>query len=219
MGLVTVAEAARRLDVSTRQVQHLVKSGELSQLARGVLDEISLERFEAVRQGSHNRAWSESTAWAAVSLLSGGRAEWLGDTQRSRLKSRIRRLTAVDLVERTRGRATVTRYRAHSSVRQSLRDGLICSAAASAQLGLTESNAIDGYLSGDTVEDLVRGIGLIRDDNGLVTLRATSFDLLTVRRLAGGVVLAALDHAESLDSRERRAGIEALTSVLTDFHD
>lgn len=60
--------------------------------------------------------------------------------------------------------------------------------------------------------------GLIRDDTGNVTLRATSADLEVVRELiSASDVLAALDLAESLDVRERRAGMIALERALEAF--
>lgn len=78
MNLIAVSEAAARLGVSTRQVQHLVARGELQQVVRGALDETSVERLMAVRGGSHRRAWSEATAWGAVAILSGADAGWMG---------------------------------------------------------------------------------------------------------------------------------------------
>lgn len=218
MSLMTVSEAAERLGVSTRQVQHLVARGRLRQLARGVIDETSLERLLAVRQGSHRRAWSEPTAWGAVSLLSGGEAEWMGETQRSRLRSRLRGLSAGELVARARQRAEVTRYRAHSSARQHLLGILINTSSVAGRLGLAEGKDVDGYIAALDVDAVVRNHGLILDDDGRVTLRATTMDLDIVRDLANrSVVLAALDLAESLDARERRAGRDALNRGLEAF--
>lgn len=55
-------------------------------------------------------------------------------------------------------------------------------------------------------------------DTGSMTLRATSVDLDVLRDLvSAGEVLAALDLAESLDVRERRAGMDALHRVLGAF--
>lgn len=218
MSLLAVSEAAERLGVSTRQVQHLVARGELRQVARGVLDETSVERLVAVRGGSHKRAWSEATAWGAVALLSGNDAEWMGESQRSRLKGRLRRLGAAELVERARERAEVARYRAHSSAGQYLLAELVYATDASGRLGLAQTNNIDGYLAVGHVVGLVSRHGLIRDDEGRVTLRATSMDLDVVRDLSKrSVVLAALDLAESLDVRERRAGLDAIDRLLEAF--
>ena len=210
-----VSEAAGHLGVSTRQVQNLVASGELRALARGIVDATSVERLLMVRGDSHTRAWSEPTAWGAVSLLSGGDAEWMGETQRSRLRSQLRTMTSADLVARTRERAEVTRYRGHSSSDQHLRGGLVRTADAAGRLGLAAPETIDGYLASDDVAGVVRSHGLIRDDEGRVALRATTMDLDVVRDLANrDVVLAALDLAESLDVRERRAGRDALSRAL-----
>jgi hypothetical protein len=218
MSLMGVSEAAGRLGVSTRQVQNLVARGELRQLARGVVDGASVEHLLAVRGGSHERAWSESTAWAAVSLLSGGDAEWMGASQRSRLRARLRGLAAIDLVERARGRAVVKRYRAHSSAGQRLFGILVYATDAAGRLGLADTNVIDGYLAAGNAAFVVSAHGLIPDEEGRVTLRATTMDLGLVRDLANRrTVLAGLDLAESLDPRERRAGLDAIDRALDDF--
>lgn len=218
VSLIAVSEAADRLGVSARQVQHLVARGELRQLARGIVDETSIERLLAVRGGSHKRAWSQTTAWGAVSLLSGGDADWMGATQRSRLRSRLRGLRGTALVERARERADVTRYRAHSSTGQYLLGVLVYAKDVAGRLGLAETNNVDGYIAADDVASVVGNHGLIRDDEGRVTLRATTMNLHVVKDLANrSVLLAALDLAESLDVRERRAGLDALDRALEDF--
>lgn len=218
MSLLAVSEAAERLGVSTRQVQHLVARGELRSLARGVVDETSVERLLAVRRGSHTRAWAESTAWAAVALLSGREEGWLGQSQRSRLRGRLRGLGAEEMVERARGRASVSRYVAHRSAGERLRSELVDSSSAAERLGLATTNAIDGYLATTDLKAVVARHGLIRDDTGSVTLRATLMDLDVVRDLVSASdALAALDLAESLDVRERRVGIDALDRALGEF--
>lgn len=218
MTLVGVSTVAERLGVSTRQVQHLVAKGDLRQVARGVIDESSVDRFLAVRGDTRRRAWSEPTAWGAVALLSGAEADWLGSRQRTRLKARLRNLSSIGLVERTRDRAVVARYRAHSSAGRYLRTELVHPVNVAGKLGLAETNDIDGYLATADVDGIVTRHGLIRDDEGRVTLRATAMDLDVVGELARrAVVLAALDLAESLNVRERRAGLVALDQALEDF--
>lgn len=213
-----MSEAAKRLGVTTRQVQYLVARGELRQVARGLVEESSVQRLVAVRGGSPKRAWSEATAWGAVALLSGADVVWMGQSQRSRLKGRLRRLNATDLVERARGRAKVTRYRAHSAAGRYLLGELIYASDVAGRLGLAETGDIDGYLAVDDVEGVVARHGLIRDDRGRVTLRATGIDLDVVRTLSKrSAVLAALDLAESLDVRERHAGLNQLDRAMEDF--
>jgi hypothetical protein len=220
MEFVAVTDAARRLGVTTRQVQYLVARGDLRPVARGLIDRASLDRHIATRQGSRHRAWSEGTAWAAASILSDLPAPWLGPTQCSRLKSTLKRLTGVEVVSRARGRAIVHRYRGHSRAAERLRHELVDTSGAAAALGLTEARErVDGYVAAHNLGKVVARHALIEDADGHYTLRATTMDLATVRALAENTsVLAALDLAESLDIRERQAGVAFLDERLKRFN-
>jgi hypothetical protein len=218
MGLVVVSEAAGQLGITTRQVQHLVARGELRALARGVIDDTSVDRYLATRRASRRRAWSEETAWGAVALLSARDAVWMGTSQRSRLKARLRMLGADALVGRARARATVTRYTGHATTAIRLAKELVVTTRTAEALGLAATAAVDGYTTTGEIDSLVARHGLARDDNGMLTLRATAMDLAVVAELANAdTVLGALDLAESLDVRERRVGINALNQALERF--
>jgi len=217
MTILGVEEAAERLGVSSRQVRHLAANGELRLLARGVVDEASVDRLLAVRRGSHSRAWSQGTAWGAVALLSGIDATWMGESQRSRLKGRLRAITAEHLVERARDRAVVRRYAGHASTSKRLRTEVVDLSEVATRLGLAETDAVDAYVADGHLDDLVARHALVLDDTGIVTLRATTMALAVVEKLSTGTVLASLDLAESLDVRERRIGIDALADALARF--
>lgn len=219
MSLLAVRDAAERLGVSTRQVQHLVAQGELTALARGVIDSGSLEAFLAVRGQRRTRAWSPATAWGAVAILSGLEVTWIGDTQRSRLKARLRMMSAADLVERSRDRADAVRYAGHSAIVERLKDAIVDTTSARSRLGLADVAAVDGYVAAQGLDDLVRKFGLARDSDGSITLRRTGFSIDTITRISdASTVLAALDNAGSLDTRERTAGLDALTDALEKLH-
>lgn len=214
MALLAVAEAAELLGVTARQVQHLAAQGDIHMVARGVVDATSVERHLAVHATVHRRAWSEMTAWAAVALLDGVTPEWLGASQISRLKGRLRSLPAAQLVERARGRARVTRYVGHSRGGTRLAAELITASRHAAATGLADAGDVDGYLAEGDVAALIRRHGLRRDDEGRVTLRVTSASKEIVERVAeAGPTLAALDLAESLDVREREAGLSVLAAA------
>ena len=139
----------------------------------------------------------------------------MGATQRSRLKARLRSLTAVELVERTRSRAAATSYSGHSTAIAPLRAVVVETSGAAARLGLVAATGVDGYVASEALDELVRRFALAPDDGGRIVLRATTFPIQTVQELAdAAVVLAALDLAASLDVRERRAGLDALTDAL-----
>lgn len=215
MSLLTVGEAAERLGVSTRQVQHLVAQGHLRQIARGVVDETSVDRVLAVRGARQGRGWAEPTAWGAVAILSGNAVEWMGASQRSRLRTQLRGLSPAQLVARTRNRATAVRYAAHPASLSRLRAEIVDTSQASAPLGLAATASVDGYVELGELDAVADRHGLVQDEEGQVTLRATSMDLAVVRVLAEtAVTVAALDLAESLDSRERNAGLAALERAL-----
>jgi hypothetical protein len=215
MAVLSVRDASQRLSVSTRQVQNLVAHGDLVQLARGVLDEASVDRYLAVRGASRARAWSEPTAWGAIALLSGVTPTWMGTSQRSRLKARLRTLSAAELLARARNRADVVRYSGHPSAIPRIRAEIIDTSAANRALGLADSASVDGYVAPEDLVTISQRYGLARDDSGRFTLRAPSMDLTVVRKLAEtDVVLAALDLSESLDIRERHAGLDGLGRAL-----
>ncbi|MFC5994487.1 hypothetical protein ACFQE5_09720 [Pseudonocardia hispaniensis] len=212
---LTVADAAERLGVTTRQVQHLAARGDIQTVARGLVDATSVARHLAVHATVHRRAWAEMTAWAAVALLSGVAPEWLGASQVSRLRGRLRSLTAAQLVERARNRARVTRYVGHSRAGDRVAAELVAASRASASLGLADMSGVDGYLPVGDVAGLIRRHGLKRDEEGHVILRATSAAIELVEDLAqAGPILAALDLAESLDAREREIGRRVLDAGL-----
>ncbi len=222
---LSAAEVARVLGVSVRQVQLLGSSGDLEFGARGLVDRGSLELYRRARQGSRRRAWSESTAWAAVALLSGVDAGWVGATQRSRLRTALRDASALDnvasvLVARTRNRAVVRRFVGHASSAARLRREVPV-VLVSEVLGLVDDPAtVDGYLSAAEVADVVARHGLEESSRGRLVLRSTGFDLAVIEAIAtaGGLpVLAALDAAASLDPRTRGVGEAVLRRALDQY--
>ena len=218
MSWLAVSEAAERLGVTSRQVQYLVTQGSLRQIARGLIDEASVELLLTARGDVRGRVWTEATAWAAIALLSGSPCGWVGPSQQSRLRAQLRDCTATELVARTRNRADATRYLGHPSTAQRLRLDLIDTTPTAATLGLATTNAVDGYLAKASLAATVTRHGLVRDDEGPITLRATTMDLAVVKELVAIPVLAALDLAESLDVRARRIGLDKLDDVLRSFH-
>jgi len=224
----TTEDVARLIGVGQRRVQQMLDDGVLVRVARGLVDATSLDRYLAAHPHSRTRAWAEHTAWAAIALLSGVHASWLGQTQASRLRATLRTITAPgDFVARARDRAVVRVYSGHpSAVNRMLSDmvtvdstglglgGIVLSGAGTLSAGGPVQNA-DGYFPADRLDSTVQFLGLQEDPGGIVTVRATGFDIGVVADLAAdGVVLAALDAATSVDPRARDVGERALVDVL-----
>lgn len=220
---VGVQDAARLLGVSTWQVQHLGRNGDLTFVGRGLVERTSLERLMAARRGSHSRGWAEHTAWGAISLLAGQDAEWLGSVQRSRLRSTLRDIDVGGVVARARHRAVARIYSGHSAVAARLRSVIIVpdrQALGLVRIGMEDQ--VDGYVAAGSEEvELIRRYALREDQRGQYTLRATTFDLDRVRAVAedrdGGRVLAAFGAAESFDPRERGAAEGMIAEALDDL--
>jgi hypothetical protein len=235
--IMTSADAARVLGVSIRQVQRFVESGQIANrgtVGRTVLlDSASVHRLATVG-AARGRAWKASTAWTAMALLDGRDFTGRTSTERanlSHLRHRLRHMNAEELVRMTRRRAEITHWRVSDSFAHELskriritgesaldsRDGGPA-LAQMLQLGAGSGDSrIDGYVLAQQLPDLEREFFLVRDIAGNVTLRVTDglealADQDYVFRAALPVV--ALDLADSIDVRERAAGLRVLTALM-----
>lgn len=139
----------------------------------------------------------------------------MGTSQRSRLKHHLRHLTATDVVDRARNRAKVHRYEGHSQAANRLRHDIVDTASAGQAVGLAGTDRVDGYVAAQDLRQIVTRHALVAAPDGQFTLRAATMELAIVRTLVdSSPVLAALDLAESLDVRERRAGLDSLDTAL-----
>jgi excisionase family DNA binding protein len=217
MTLMTTRQAADRLGVSVRHVQRLVSGGDVVAIGPDRIDAESVAQWMAQRDGSRLRAWEEPTAWAAVALLEGEPADWLGPAQRSRLRSALAEVTAVELTARSRNRAEVHRFHVHPSAVGRLARDVIESGATQGVGGLTAArNRLDGYVAAAALPRLMQRYRLMADPGGDVILRTTAMALDVIADLARGRrhALAGLDLAGSTDPRERSAGHRILDRAV-----
>lgn len=131
-------------------------------------------------------------------------------------------MSAQDLVRVTRGRAETVRYRASPSFLAELRNRVVLTGAAAVDadratagqfgLGSVQPDVVDGYVDGDTAARLVGRYALVEDTQGNVTLRITAE--LPQGGAVADTVTVALDLADSLDARERAAGLRVLGERL-----
>src|SRR5690242_11910048 len=217
MALMTTQQAAERLDVSVRHVQRLVADGDLVAIGTDRVDGDSVAQWLAQRAGSRVRAWEEPTAWAAVALLEREPAPWLGQAQRSRLRSTLAGLSGMELTARARNRAEIHRFHAHPRAIGRLGRDVVDPGTTGGIGGLTSAkDRLDGYVDSAFLRVLVARYRLDPDPAGNVTLRATSVGIDVAADLAHGRghVLAGLDLAASTDARERSAGHRILERAL-----
>lgn len=213
---LSTVEAARVLGVTVQHVRRLADSGDLSRIARGLIDRDSLDRYLAERHGGRTRVWAEHTAWGAIAMLSSMHADWLGPPQASRVRAWLREVTdPADLIAQTRVRARVHVFLGHPAALNRLSHDVLSTDARALGLVGARPHSVDGYVAGDRLDDITSFFGLAADPRGNVILRATRFDLKAVHDITlHDDVLAALDAATSTDPRARGVGERALTAAL-----
>lgn len=217
--LVSVDDAARLLGITSRQVRRLTVQGELALVARATVDRTSLERHLATRQGSRLRAWSEGTAWGALALLSSGGAEWIGPTQRSRLRRSLLEVDARQLVSRTRNRARNFRCDGHRSAVARLLAETVCRRRGRSPRSRRGRRSVRRLGGPRAAEDVGPPPLARRGRRRAVSAAGHHVDLVLVRAIAdSSTVLAALGAAESLDARERAVGLTVLQKALGGIH-
>jgi excisionase family DNA binding protein len=217
-GFMSIEEAARSLDVTVQHVRRLADAGELTKVARGLIDRASLDRYVIERQGGRTRVWAEHTAWGAIAMLTGDLATWLGPVQASRLRSALREITdPADLLVRTRARAKAHTFTGHPSAVVRLLEmmAVVDPAAIGVGASVVEPGRAEGYLAANTLDSAVRFLGLRAEPSGNIVVRATTFDFGIVTDLASrSAALAGLDAAASPDPRIRGAGERVLLETL-----
>ncbi|PVU82041.1 hypothetical protein DDP54_02355 [Cellulomonas sp. WB94] len=222
MTQVTTAEAAERLGISQRQVQRVIARGDLpANRTAGdawVVDALALNALVRARP-DRGRPWAPGTSWAALWRLSGLEVDWLDRRSASRLAGRLASLDAEGLLHAARRRATVHRFRASDSFLESLAAAVVrtgTSAMTPSTFGLARDTAhVDGYCDEGALAGLVREFHLVEDFRGNVTLRTAPLRSLPIgdRDEMPRAVVAA-DLAESLEVRERSAGLRVLEGLL-----
>lgn len=219
--LLTRREAARRLGVSERRVGALCAAGELESFSVGTVTLVTEDsvRRQAQWQGAYGRPYSPDMAFAALYVLSGLEAPWLGRQKRYRLKGYLRQMDAKNLARLTRRRATMVEYWCRDSNLSKVADFIRPSAATGVladSFQLTVTDVVEGYVAADASDDVVRQCRL---KQGVTPIRARLHVAgdLPVGEGPMPLGVCAADLSESDDPRERRAGLETLQQLIDDY--
>ncbi|HEY3549247.1 MAG TPA: hypothetical protein VGK17_24500 [Propionicimonas sp.] len=219
---IATVVAAGRLGVSQRQVQRLIAAGELraSRTAGDawVVDAVAVNALVRTRP-ARGRPWSPGTAWAALWQMSDMDADWLDRRSTRRLSDRLASLDAQGLLHAARRRAVVHHFRASDSFVTELTAHVVRSGTSAVTPGAfgigRDAARVDGYCDDGALAALVHDFHLIDDPRGNVALRAAALRALSIGdRDEMPVAVVAADLAESLEVRERAAGIRVLESLL-----
>lgn len=221
---MTTEQAARRLNVSTESVRKMLASGRLVSAGKvgrlHLIDSDSVHRHQESPPRS-GRIWTQRTAWAALCMLSGITTDWLSSSEQWRLRKRIGALTAAELPQLARRRASARRFQAGEAAISMLRKSLALTGASllsdpqiAADFSLAAGvGALDGYARDGFIDTHTRRLGLQEDPQGNITVRETGF----VRGLAEGqvpIAAVAVDLYDTGSARERAAALTKLDELL-----
>lgn len=246
--LLTRAEAAAKLSVSTQRISALCSNHLLTTYtfgSRKIL--ISLDSVNRYKQqnSKSGRAYAPSSAFAALFILSGCKVSWINRQQKHRIEAYLRSISPQELVSRSKNRAKTMEYWCSKSRLAELSDNLILSAATGSmhsQFQLTQTDKIEGYISSIKLEDLINKFHLKNSEDGVsssmanVKLRVIEdskvFDFIsqnvssrinedaqvTSAKSFMPIAVCAADLAESIDVRERQAGLNILSKLITEYN-
>lgn len=246
--LLTRAEAAAKLAVSTQRVSALCSNHLLTTYtfgSRKIL--ISLDSVNRYKQqnSKSGRAYAPSSAFAALFMLNGCKVSWINRQQKHRIEAYLRSIGPQELVSRSKNRAKTMEYWCRKSRLAELSDNLILSAATGnmhSQFQLTQTDKIEGYISSIKLEDLINKFHLKNKEDGVdssiinVKLRVIEdskvFDFIsqnvssrinedaqvTSAKSFMPIAVCAADLAESIDVRERQAGLNILSKLITEYN-
>jgi excisionase family DNA binding protein len=221
LNLMSVADAAKRLGISDRRVRALAADGRLpaQKLANRWFVEVDRLSERGRSAGARGRPFSGGHSLGLLFLASGDEAPWLSAYEKWRLRRyALPRLQS--LLPRLRTRANVHSVQAPESVVKRLandakfvRSGV--SAAEHHQADIAARSVLDGYYSERGFEDLAYRYALQPAAEGAANLIVRGVEdpsFLSGRRFMPMAVVA-VDLADSVDARTKRAGVQLLRSV------
>lgn len=231
---ITVGEAATQLVVTQQRVRAPLAAGNLDGRKVGPLwltDEQSVTRqAQLTAAGATGRPMSIRSAWAAADLADGGAAAWIGDSERSRLRSRLREVSSIETVRRwlsRRATGSAVRYRVgERDLADISRDDAVVVTGVSATdtygLGVGTGGTAAAYTTVDEAARLVRDCYLIESRTGNLALRIVDHGLhrASAHRIDGRWIaprlIAGVDLADDRDARTRAAGRSLIETVLSE---
>lgn len=225
-GYMTAAQAAEATGLSAHRIGCLARAGEIGAAKSGntlLVEAASLHAYAAANQG-RGRPMTPEAAYGALWTLSGLEADWLPYAQARRLRLRLQAASAESLSWQLRKRAQTRRYRASASFLGAIAGSLVLSGASSSLLGefgllqAADGGKVEGYCTAGELDELAGSFYLADDAQGNVVVHAAPW----LPDSAAGempVAVVAADLAQSLDARERAAGLGMLGRLLDEHRD
>lgn len=213
-----MTELAERLGVTPRRARVLLSSGQIGgrQLANRtwLADSDSVARYESTARRGSGRTLDPASAWGLLWELSGLDADWLTQSTRTRLRSRIRNSGAEEIARAVSARTVAHRYTAANAERAAR--GLIATGrAAVGSLGtslMDDRRRVAGYVRDGSPDDYAAQHFMVADRKGQDVVFENTLPIPFEHEVMPSAVVAA-DLAASTDTRERSAGLGAIEQL------
>ena len=226
---ITSRQAAEQLGVTQQRIQTLFTAGDVrGRMVAGrlVVESADIQARLARRPG-RGRPLAARVAWGMLWDLSGESAHWLGASERSRLRTNVRKLTTEEVVLRVRRRATLHQYRILPTYVDRLAADAACvpsgvEAASAVGADIVAVGFAEVYTARSTHDRLVTQYAMVEGGNDAdinVNLRVLEDDLIFLLngRTHMPSAVVACDLMESPEPRTRRAGTLILSDLLSRF--
>jgi Helix-turn-helix domain len=223
--MISIADAAEVLDLSSARVRLLASNGDLYSekiAGRWLVDRIDVERRRR-RGAAGGRRFAPQNAWALLRLASGEEADGIDPVVRSRLRRSLSLEDLAALAPRLERRAEVRHYDGHpGEIAHVLADERLVpsgiSAARAVGLDVMAGMEADGYVSASGLGDFVNHHVLDPAASGVgnVTLRVVPegvWDTFLEGLPRAPKAAVALDLADEADPRSRAAGEDLLVRL------
>ena len=220
-GYLTTAQAAKRYELTAHRIGCLARAGEIEATTVGhtlLINAESIQLYANANQG-RGRPLDAHTAYAALWLLSGLEVDWLSYAQTRRLRIRLIEVSPETLVWQLRKRARIARYRTSDSFLARLNKRLVLSGASCKTDKfdlLGSSGRLEGYCLEADVKNLEGSFHLTADSQGNTYIHVAPWLPEGIAQEMPVAVVAA-DLAQSLNTRERNAGISMLGRLLDEY--
>lgn len=219
-GYLSVADAAQRLGVGSHRVYELIKCGTVDAQKVSerttLVEATSLLRYQAFARKA-GRPFGPSMAMGALWILSGAEASWLTYHQRRRALQALEDFSAEDLAAKCRRRAKVVRLRIDGSFVDEAMSVIRPSGLSALDFYdfdlILSKNIYEGYIDAVGLSHLRERCFAESDARGNLIVHVAEGSYLKGASPMPEAVVA-LDLAESLDIRTRRAGLEKLEGLI-----
>ncbi|BDR55195.1 hypothetical protein KIMH_13060 [Bombiscardovia apis] len=165
------------------------------------------------------RPYSPRIAMATLYLLSGQSAPWINRQEQYRLHKRLETVDAPTLVWQTRRRAQLHEYWVRDAFLEQVASELRISAASgelAENFELVPTSVIEGYASVEQAKLLVERLRM-KEGASPAKVRLRTAAYWPEGEGPMPVAVRAVDLAESLNPRERRAGEQRLVDLLAGY--